>query len=66
MKIIKKPKLAPTVFHCRACGCVYEAEYGEYNIYSDVFTQTYHKTLKECKCPMCKAVNQVNDGFEEE
>jgi rubredoxin len=66
MKILRKPKLAPTVFRCGGCGCEYLAEYGEYTVYSDILTKTYHNTLKKCKCPVCGADNDVNDDFEED
>lgn len=66
MRILKRPKLAPTKFACTSCGCEYEATYGEYNLYSDILTRTYKRTLKQCKCPICGALNQVEDDFEEE
>ena len=66
MRIIKKPKLGPTIFDCPACGCKYEALYGEYSLYSDILTQTYKRTLKQCRCPICGAMNQVETEFEED
>lgn len=66
MKILRKPKLAPTIFRCHACGCEYEAEYGEYSVNTDAFAMAYHRTYKICKCPICGARNNVDDDFEED
>ncbi len=35
-------------FSCDACGCVFEAEKGEYE--SDM---QYNETYFQCKCPCC-------------
>ena len=66
MKILRKPKLSPTVFCCVACGCEYLAEYGEYTVYAGVLLNAYHTTHKTCKCPICGTRSNVDDDFEEE
>ncbi|MCM1166432.1 MAG: hypothetical protein NC299_13380 [Lachnospiraceae bacterium] len=59
MKIIKDgvPERLKKVkrFECGACGCVFEAEKGEY----ECDTQ-YNETFFSCKCPCCgKNARQV-------
>lgn len=59
MKIIKhgKPKYnkPDRCFKCDSCGCVFEAEYGEYKTGSQ-----YNETYRYCKCPECgKQANEV-------
>lgn len=66
MKIIKKPKLSPTQFTCQACGCVYEAVYGEYTLFCDGLMHNYRGTVKQCKCPICENINHITDEFEED
>ena len=66
MKIIKKPKLSPTRFTCQACGCVYEACYGEYRIHCDGYMKIYNGTVKRCECPICETMNYLTDEFEED
>lgn len=52
MKIIKKGRekdLKKTKrFTCRECGCVFEADKGEYQS-----GQQYNETYFFCKCPFC-------------
>ena len=66
MKILKRPKFAPTKFVCQACGCEYEAEYGEYYLFSDGIMRHYNGTTKQCKCPMCGSKNFLTEDFEED
>lgn len=66
MKIIKKPKFLPTQFTCPVCGCVYEAVYGEYNLFCGGTMRNYMGTVKQCKCPICKNMNYMTDEFEED
>lgn len=59
MKIIKhgNPKYnkPDRCFKCDNCGCVFEAEYGEYKTGSQ-----YNETYRYCKCPECgKQANEV-------
>lgn len=59
MKIIKegnKELLKKTKrFNCDKCGCVFEADKGEYKCYTQYNTDKYY-----CVCPCCK-----NDAYEE-
>ena len=54
MKIIKPGKyvdlLKPRVFHCRKCGCEFEAGFTEYTILN-----SFGSLSAECKCPICGA-----------
>lgn len=61
MKIIKqgksKEKLeailkATKRFECTTCGCIFEADKGEYT-----HTTQYNETHYYCKCPNCKIHN---------
>lgn len=54
MKIIKqgeKEKTAKTVrFECRACGCIFEADEGEYKYYD---APVAYACEYDAKCPCC-------------
>lgn len=54
MKIIKEGNLELLKkyvrFECNHCGCVFEAEKGEYVIHSDQREGTWYSV----KCPTCK------------
>lgn len=51
MKIIKDGKIPSTVkrFKCTRCGCVFEADKGEYK--SEIY---FEGKIFYCKCPCCK------------
>lgn len=64
MKIIKHgkpPKVKSTVkrFKCENCGCVFEADRGEYRCSSQ-----YNEYYFYCECPECKcgSTKEDNDG----
>ena len=48
MKIIKYGKLPIHRFECTYCGCIFEANKKEYNIY--IFDGI---TYTQCTCPCC-------------
>lgn len=61
MNIIKqgksKEELKPILnatkrFECSTCGCVFEADKGEYKFEEDYIYSSYY-----CKCPNCKVDN---------
>lgn len=61
MKIIKQGKTEEELkailketkcFECKTCGCVFEADKGEYT-----YTTQYNETHYYCKCPNCKIYN---------
>lgn len=61
MKIIKEGKIDTTRrFHCERCGCVWEAEKGEYESTPQMAQQ--HDGLKAywMKCPTCGNYVDVN------
>ena len=66
MKIIKQGKTKDELkailnktkrFECRICGCIFEADEGEYTHNS----HQYNETVYYCKCPNCgKDALEVN------
>ena len=66
VKIIKhgeSAKLIPDItFSCKKCGCVFVAEFGEYNINYSCFLGT---TYYEAHCPECNSVagEEINNGI---
>lgn len=57
MKIIKQGKSKEELktilnktkrFECKTCGCIFEADKGEYKFEEDYICSTYY-----CKCPNC-------------
>lgn len=58
MKIIKEGKTKEELekilkntkrFECKTCGCIFEADDGEYELEEDWIYTTYH-----CRCPNCE------------
>lgn len=39
------------IFHCKECGCEFEADKGEYECAGYQYNEAYYK----CKCPCCGA-----------
>lgn len=58
MKIIKhgNPKYnkPDRKFRCDYCGCIFEAEYGEYKYGNCQYNTWYYEWYYECECPECK------------
>lgn len=61
MKIIKQGKTEEELkaivnktkrFECKTCGCIFEADEGEYEFEEDYIYSAYY-----CKCPNCKVSN---------
>lgn len=61
MKIIKEGNINATKrFECKRCGCIWEADKGEYEYTPLMAIQ--HDNLKPywMKCPICKSCVDVN------
>lgn len=54
MKVIRmgEKHLPIKRFTCRSCGCVFEAEEGEYKVASNIEWAKYGFNAK-CECPYC-------------
>ena len=55
MKIIKNGDMEkvnnPKIFECKKCGCVFEANYGEYRYSFGTEPSVF------ARCPMCKNIS---------
>lgn len=54
MRILKQGKLNndPLVFTCKYCGCVFEADNGEY-LQPCAWEQDARNVKAKCQCPTC-------------
>lgn len=73
MRIIKEGNPNPITFHCKACGCVFEANRREYaildytpdfdidHVENRVLTLIPKENIRyQCKCPDCNGEVNVN------
>ena len=66
MKIIRQgeyhgPETMPHRFECVRCGCVWEAEPGEYHI-NQLFCDDHRFTQDfACRCPTCDTITYARD-----
>ena len=58
MKILTygKVKPKPIIFNCEKCGCIFEADYSEYEV--STLMEVMHDGLGayKCECPCCKNI----------
>ena len=56
MKIIKEGIVDPVTkrFECKACGCIFEANRGEYRASSNMEIMVGVLPAYKCACPTCR------------
>ena len=56
MRIIKEGKVdsEPKRFECKACGCIFEADKGEYRKSSNMEVMVGVLPAYKCACPTCR------------
>ena len=64
MKVVKHGGYIPTIrrFYCKACGCIFDAELGEYEYEMDC----RNETIYSCICPECGVTSYISSRVPEE